>query len=481
MKKNSWCVIAEITQNTPFVMGVTMTGSFKLWPKFGLGGKVKHYFTWYQGDFSRMCYLRKEFDAEADFLAKKMLANPDWALKIILKVEKWSTEFFKASDRQLKYNLKKLSAKDLIKVFLLSYKFHYYSHGIGPSVSWHADCEKERVSKGILKMISEQIKQKKLNLIPAIVFSTLSTPRQQSIVTKEEMAFLRLKNIEELDKHCKKYCWLPYQFKGPAYTKKDYLERWQSLEELGEKREVLLKKIITDRRQMLQEQNNLLKLLKFNQYQLDLIKLAQQMVHIKEYRKMALYHGMYCYSFIFKEIGKRLGLSLDQVRAMNHWEIAPALLKHQYDENELNQRLKECAAYCDGKKYVMYTGQAYKEFMSKIKFEKIKVKESNELFGTCACPGKVRGTVKIINLPEQVSKMNEGDILVAHNTNPNLVPAMKKAAAMVSESGGLTCHTAIVARELKIPCVVGVPQADKILKDGDQIEVDATNGIIKKL
>ena len=78
-------------------------------------------------------------------------------------------------------------------------------------------------------------------------------------------------------------------------------------------------------------------------------------------------------------------------------------------------------------------------------------------------------------------KMKQGDVLVSPATNPNLVPAMKKAAAIITEDGGITCHAAIVARELQTPCVVGCKNAIAILKDGDRVEVDANKGIVKKI
>jgi pyruvate,water dikinase len=75
--------------------------------------------------------------------------------------------------------------------------------------------------------------------------------------------------------------------------------------------------------------------------------------------------------------------------------------------------------------------------------------------------------------------MNKGDIMVAHTTFPSLVPAMKKASAIITDDGGITCHAAIVSRELKTPCVVGTKIATKVLHDGDLVEVDASLGTIK--
>ena len=82
---------------------------------------------------------------------------------------------------------------------------------------------------------------------------------------------------------------------------------------------------------------------------------------------------------------------------------------------------------------------------------------------------------------EEISKMEDGDIMVAHSTFPSLVPAMKKAAAIVTEDGGITCHAAIVSRELGIPCIIGTKIATKVFKDGDLVEVDADKGVVRKV
>ncbi|MFZ2978284.1 MAG: PEP-utilizing enzyme, partial [Candidatus Magasanikiibacteriota bacterium] len=94
-------------------------------------------------------------------------------------------------------------------------------------------------------------------------------------------------------------------------------------------------------------------------------------------------------------------------------------------------------------------------------------------------PGLAKGKVKIIIRAEDMKKMNHGDILVSIATDPDIVPAMKKAAAIITEQGGVTSHAAIVSRELNIPCVIGTKIATKVLQDGDTVEVDANNGIIK--
>ncbi len=104
------------------------------------------------------------------------------------------------------------------------------------------------------------------------------------------------------------------------------------------------------------------------------------------------------------------------------------------------------------------------------------------LSGRTAYPGKVRGTVRIVSDPASKSLyFNKGDILVAGMTRPPFIPLMKKAGAVVTDAGGVLCHAAIVAREFRIPCVVGTLTATRALKDGDMVEVDAVKGTVRKI
>ncbi len=100
------------------------------------------------------------------------------------------------------------------------------------------------------------------------------------------------------------------------------------------------------------------------------------------------------------------------------------------------------------------------------------------LKGTGASPGVGSGPVQIIPTPKDIHKMQPGGVLVTDMTTPDYVPAMKRAVAIVTNSGGSTCHAAIVSRELGIPCIVGTQKATTILHDGEIITVDAVHGIV---
>lgn len=112
------------------------------------------------------------------------------------------------------------------------------------------------------------------------------------------------------------------------------------------------------------------------------------------------------------------------------------------------------------------------------------IKESKDvnmevlLKGLSASPGSASGKVKIINDIDELDKIKNGDILVTVMTTPDMVPAMKRAAGIITDEGGITCHAAIISRELGIPCVVGTGDATKSLVENNYVTVDGKKGII---
>lgn len=104
------------------------------------------------------------------------------------------------------------------------------------------------------------------------------------------------------------------------------------------------------------------------------------------------------------------------------------------------------------------------------------------LKGLPASPGLASGKVHVIADPADIDNFKDDEVLVTQMTSPDWVPAMKKAAAIITNNGGMTCHAAIVSREMQIPCLVGTAAcgtaAMDVLHDGDQVTVDAKNGVV---
>jgi len=98
--------------------------------------------------------------------------------------------------------------------------------------------------------------------------------------------------------------------------------------------------------------------------------------------------------------------------------------------------------------------------------------------GLGASTGVATGLVRVLRSPRDAAAFAAGEVLVAPRTDPDWMPVLRRAAAVVTESGGMTCHAAIVARELGVPCVVGVHGATTTLHDGELVTVDGTRGVV---
>ncbi|MEO2154487.1 MAG: phosphoenolpyruvate synthase [Nanoarchaeota archaeon] len=122
--------------------------------------------------------------------------------------------------------------------------------------------------------------------------------------------------------------------------------------------------------------------------------------------------------------------------------------------------------------------QSQEEEKEKEKTREETTEEKVLLKGLPASPGIASGPVKVIFSADEIDKVQEGDVLVTTMTNPDMVPAMEKAVAIVTDEGGPLSHAAIVSRELGIPCVVGTEKATKVLKNGQIVTVDGTKGLV---
>jgi len=160
-------------------------------------------------------------------------------------------------------------------------------------------------------------------------------------------------------------------------------------------------------------------------------------------------------------------------------EINYCLIKNiKADKNLIESRKKGfIIMYDDRKDILCLSGKEIKDGLKALGLMKEDVDVN--LQGTSASRGIAQGKVSIVKGVKDLPNVNKGDILVAVTTHPDYVPAMQKANAIVTDEGGVTSHAAIVSREIGIPCVVGTKNATKTLQNGDVVEVDGNNGIVK--
>lgn len=289
---------------------------------------------------------------------------------------------------------------------------------------------------------------------------------------------------KDLENHTIKHAWVYYAYAGPESTEEDFLNFAKDyiirLEDPNKHLENLDKK----RKDIEQRKEEFYKEKKVSGHERYMLDLAGKFVwgkpRRKDYQAKAYFHAQK----LQMEIAKRLHISLNQMRHTPFDILEKSLVSDEkLDVSIINKIIKRhlILPNDDGSLEIFY-GEDIDRINKQIKREEEDVDLNvSELSGTTACPGKIKGVVKIVNDIPDMSKMEYGDILVSVNTTPNIVAAMKKAAAIVTDEGGLTCHAAIVSRELDTPCVIGTKIASKLFKDGDMVEVDANKGIVKKI
>ncbi|MFH0854568.1 MAG: PEP-utilizing enzyme [bacterium] len=219
--------------------------------------------------------------------------------------------------------------------------------------------------------------------------------------------------------------------------------------------------------------------LKFSKEEGEWIELAKEYVYFRNYRGERLYEALYnlenlweklalCYNLRGNDIGYYLIEETDKLFKTGH--------KTNYAI--INKRKNGFGFIICDKKISLITGknlEKKKEAINKLP-EKISL-----IKGIAACKGIVKGIVKIVLRASEQDKVKKNDILATNMTTPDYLPSMKKASAFITDEGGITCHAAIVARELGKPCIIGTKIATQVLKDGDLVEVDANNGVVKIL
>ena len=195
-----------------------------------------------------------------------------------------------------------------------------------------------------------------------------------------------------------------------------------------------------------------------------------------ERKRLMMIAGYYVYRILLA-IGTKIGVKLEELYYYTPKEINKLLIsKIKLKYNLATSRRKYSVWVGKGKWDAWYTGEDAKQIRALL-FNK-KEMESNLISGVAASQGFAAGVARVV-LDALNDDFKKGEILVAAMTRPEFLPLMKKARAIVTNEGGLTCHAAIVSRELGIPCVVGTRVATKIIKTGDLLEVRAHRGEVK--
>lgn len=306
------------------------------------------------------------------------------------------------------------------------------------------------------------------NQFHTVVFAkeTTATLEQQSLLQLASLPRTSKEFSRALKKHVTTYAWLGNKMMSyTPFTEQQILSR---LETVGEKPLDKLVEIQTNRKHLEREAKLVIKIL--TPEQKELVKMYQQLLLLRTERADAVCKAAQLTYPLFFWVAEELGMTRQELVRFSKSEIEEMI--NTGKRSDAGKREKYHATFINGK-FDVHWGSWGEEEKQQSGVKEIK--------GVIACKGLARGTVKIIrDVPEQV-KVERGDILVASYTNPNMVPAMERAAAIITNIGGLTSHAAIVSREMNKPCIIGTKIATQVLKDGDEVEVDADQGVVRVL
>jgi phosphohistidine swiveling domain-containing protein len=216
----------------------------------------------------------------------------------------------------------------------------------------------------------------------------------------------------------------------------------------------------------------------FTSDELAVIQLLREFVWFRNYRTERFFEALYMLEPLWEKISLDYQLGEHDLFYYLVTEVSALFLHGKtVAEAELTLRKEGSALLLDDNRFLLLTGDLLKKKEADIRENDIPF--SSEVKGMVVCRGVCRGPVVIVHNDGELDKVKEGDVLVTGMTTPDYLPALRKAAAFVTDEGGVTCHAAIVARELKKPCIVGTKRATQVLKEGQMVEVDANAGIVR--
>ncbi|MBT4540019.1 hypothetical protein HOC35_00760 [Candidatus Woesearchaeota archaeon] len=430
-------------------------------------------------DGLQICYTTQE---ELDRVKEegKVFFNETYQKKFKKAIDKCINNFIMLYDSYKTMNLRKLTNKELLCLFnkyiececvLLA----HYQVGGGRSFP----LLEKYVKDGLVKQFSESEFNKNCTL--------LLSSHEIDILEKEEISLLDLglnPSDEVLLEHANNYSFQFYNTYEIEIILNFLKERSKKLNQNYGSSKNYLEKKNKRKKLLLNEQKK-----QFNKIKNK--KLKNLILFLREQGKLRLEYKEwkageeYKFLELFREISRRIGISLKEYLSTYKIEDTQLFLnKGKTIELKERDARKKIFVYFqkDGKKQFASGNKA--EYL----VEKILGKSKNkltELKGISASSGKVTGKIRIIlpigikEVQEDMKHFEEGDILVTTMTQPNILLIMKKASAIITDQGGMTSHAAVISRELGVPCIVGTYNATRILNNGDLVEVDADNGVIK--
>jgi len=458
-------------------------------------------FTFLKNDEGRWYQGSTELENVRQWVLEQARKDPKNIFKSYNQWEKEWKKYGTLCAKLNKTNLEKLSTEKFYKLFE---QFHKQYLVVG-SVAYMTDSFMSTGTEDWLEtLISNELEKSAVNNREITKYvRTLTSPVHLSFTLEAEYELLKTalaisiscpkllsyaqlkpKLRQQVQKLEHRFHWIQNNYYNVHYiTAEEFYQEIVKIINEANKNKTTIKKIINQKEkelaQLQEGRQKLMNSLPLSSYAKKVLEIARLFSKWKDVRKSGVYRGMYYFDLFLEEVARRTNYSKRETTFMIFDEMKDVLFKKKEIHQELAQRAQQCFFAVTAEGYFIVGGKDAKAYFV-LSHSPEQEQEVMEIRGVAASPGYARGRVRIIRKTEEMKEFQVGEMLVTNQTTPEFMPIMKKAAAIVTEQGGITSHAAIVARELGKPCVIGTKIATSALRDGEVVEVDANNGIVRR-
>ena len=429
-----------------------------------MGDAESSIFLIYKNGWARIYGYQRRYQKIVEHVFKRISRDKVYVTSIKKVFNQKARKFLSFIKKVEKNNWSELSNQQLIKIKEEYVKLYHEIVPYGEPLPYFL---KEKLQTVLDQYL---VKEKKISQKD---YEILITPSYQSFLNREsEELYNLVKNHKAIKKHQKKYAWILFDYASLVCNEKYFLDKGKDF--LKKPSNVLdYKKLKTKKQKIIKKY----KIAPTYKYYLNVL---EDLFYLMDRKKEVLTQCHFVITFLYQEAGNRLGLSLNDIRWFLWKEVKQALIKNKKLSSKIAQQRRKSSVtkYINGRA-VFLNSKEMKRLILDIKRDQQLNSKKKTLEGIPASSGRVKGEICYLKSARENSKIKKGQILLVSNTTPDFMPAIRKAKAIITNEGGITCHAAIVSRELKIPCIVGTKIATQVLKNKDIVEVNANKGIVK--
>ena len=424
--------------------------------------------------------------------------NPNFVADFQEKTNQIFGEIARRADKIEKSNLEKIDLEDIRSLYVEFLD----AIMVAPIVTvqmWGIEACMDKnyhISRFLKKYLTDHNKENEYQKFIDI----LSVNTSETIAVAEQKAFYRVamkiigaggidavKGHKALiEEHMKEYEWVHTEYKGEAWSE----EKWMSMLDQAILDDVSpaqrTQDIEDEQARAIAERDKLIAELNPPQEFKHALGAMSEFIAQRDNTKGKMAQLFLSYHKLLSEVANRMGIELSDVFQLTYKEVQAFLESNaltSLEEIEI-RKTRGFALVIKGGNPKLVTGE--KEVHDVIIQEGIsdpfgQVTQEDEIKGASASRGVCIGKARVMEDASRLNEFQKGEIIVTYMTTVEFTPVFRKAAAVVTDEGGLSSHAAITSREYKIPCVVGTKIATRSIKTGDEIEVDGDKGIVRRV